>query len=203
MNAALASFILGYHGCDAQVADQVVTGRRPLRASQNDYDWLGDGVYFWEHSPQRAFDFAKTMRHRPHPSGQRIRKPGVIGAVINLDYCLNLLDATFIELVRQAHADFAAAMHAAGEPLPRNTGGGDMVSRKLDCAVIRFLHQKREREGLRAFDTVRAAFFEGRPLYEGAGFAAGNHIQLCVRNPRCVAGYFHPLDEAGKPMKFS
>ena len=26
----------------------------PLQPSENDYDWLGRGIYFWEHGPQRA-----------------------------------------------------------------------------------------------------------------------------------------------------
>jgi hypothetical protein len=37
---------------------------------------------------------------------------------------------------------------------------------------------------------VRAAFVEGEPLYVGAGFHARTHIQLCVRKPDRILGYF-------------
>jgi hypothetical protein len=39
--------VLAYHGCDASTASQVLNGK-PFRKSQNVYDWLGEGIYFWE-----------------------------------------------------------------------------------------------------------------------------------------------------------
>ena len=53
------------------------------------------------------------------------------------------------------------------------------------------------------FDTVRAAFLEGDRLYDNAGFASKNHIQICVRELRCIKGYFRPLDESGRPIRFA
>jgi len=56
------------------------------------------------------------------------------------------------------------------------------------------LHHLRKRRGLAPYDSIRAAFPEDRPLYEGAGFRAKNHIQLCIVNPeRCIKAYFKPL----------
>ena len=46
MDVALPSFVLGYHGCDAALAEEVLAGREILRPSRNDYDWLGEGIYF-------------------------------------------------------------------------------------------------------------------------------------------------------------
>lgn len=203
MDVALPGFILGYHGCDAKVAEQVIAGKRGLKTSQNDYDWLGEGVYFWEHNAQRAFDFAKQMQMRPHPSGQKVNTPAVIGAVIDLGDCLNLLDSSAIGLVRDAYKDLCTAFEEVGEVLPENTGGPDRVDRKLDCAVISLLHRTRAQRGQKPHDTVRAAFFEGKSLYDNAGFAASTHIQVAVRDPRCILGYFHPLDDAGKLRKFN
>jgi hypothetical protein len=88
-------------------------------------------------------------------------------------------------------------------PLPRNTGGSDLLERNLDCAVLRTLHQRREEAGVTLFQTVRAAFVEGNPLYENAGFSSKNHIQICVRDQRCIKGYFRPLDETGMPTTFT
>jgi hypothetical protein len=37
-------------------------------------------------------------------------------------------------------------------------------------------------------------FFEGTDLYDNAGFKSNNHIQIAVRNPNCIKGYFFPRD---------
>lgn len=60
----------------------------------------------------------------------------------------------------------------------------------------------REDEGEPPFDTVRAAFIEGNRLYDNAGFASKNHIQICVREIRCIKGYFRPLNDSGRPLRF-
>jgi hypothetical protein len=182
VDPASTSFILGYHGCDRTLAERVFGGRASLKPSDNDYDWLGDGIYFWEHNAHRAYEFASEVATRSHSSGQSIKTPAVVGAVIDLGLCLNLLDGRYIAMVRQAHADLTDVSKAAGIGLPINAGGMDLLSRKLDCAVVRFLHEGREEGGERPFDTVRAAFIEGGPLYANAGFAAKSHIQVCVRD---------------------
>ena len=40
--------IIAYHGCDRAVAERLLEGHR-FTPSQNDYDWLGRGIYFWEY----------------------------------------------------------------------------------------------------------------------------------------------------------
>lgn len=202
MDPASTSFILGYHGCDRTVAERVFAGCEGLQASHNAYDWLADGVYFWEHNARRAYEFACEVRDRPHHDGQKIDDPTVVGAIVDLGFCLNLLDARSIELVRSAHADLLASHAAAGTTPRTNVGGHDLLQRFLDCEVLRTLHGKRRDAGRQPFDTVRAVFVEGGPLYENAGFAAKNHIQICVRDPACIKGYFRPLDEAGRPLSF-
>jgi len=37
---------------------------------------------------------------------------------------------------------------------------------------------------------ARGVFVEGEPLYPGAAIQKFNHIQVCVRNPDCIKGYF-------------
>ena len=194
MDSASTSFVLGYHGCDRRLAEQVFSGKGSLKPSQNDYDWLGGGIYFWEHNASRAYQFACDGRDRPYNGRRKIAEPAVVGAIIDLGLCLNLLDSRSIEIVRQAHADLMKLSKEAGTRLPSNSVGPDLLVRKLDCAVVRFLHITREVEHDEPFDTVRAVFMEGDPLYENAGFAAKNHIQLCVRNIACIKGYFRPLE---------
>jgi hypothetical protein len=45
-------FVVGYHGCDAALARKVLLGDANLSPSANNYDWLGQGVYLWEHLDQ-------------------------------------------------------------------------------------------------------------------------------------------------------
>jgi hypothetical protein len=115
----------------------------------------------------------------------------VIGAIIELGHCLDLLQYESIRLVADAYQDLCETHQALSLQMPRNRlVKGELALRQLDCAVIRSLHQQRADSGLPAFDTVRAAFPEGRELYPGAGFQDRSHIQICVRNPKQVIGYF-------------
>lgn len=42
------SFVFGFHGLDKDIAMKILTGEDKFKLSQNSYDWLGHGVYFWE-----------------------------------------------------------------------------------------------------------------------------------------------------------
>src|SRR5689334_18304054 len=76
--------IVGYHGCDAAIANEVMAGSLQLRPSANPYDWLGEGVYFWEHGPRRAFEWALQQSRL---FGMKVKQPTVLGARINLGVC--------------------------------------------------------------------------------------------------------------------
>lgn len=159
-------------------------------------------MYFWEHNSLRALEFAREVAHRPRHSGQKIKSPAVVGAVVDLGLCLNLLDSRFIELVDLAYEELVQSSVSAGTDLPKNTGGFDLLSRRLDCAVLRMLHQMRFEASKQPFDTVRSAFIEGDAVYPNAGFFRKTHIQLCVRNRACIKGYFRPLNRFGKLPSF-
>ena len=181
-------YVLGYHGCDAEVARRIAGGEGALLPSTNDYDWLGHGQYFWEDSAERAFLWAQRESRKPHSP---IKLAGVLGAVIDLGNCLNLIEVEYLDLVRAAHDRLGLLMQEIGEPMPKNTGR-EFRARKLDCAVFQALHQFREEEGLPPFDTVRAFFVEGQPLYPSAGIRQLDHIQVCVRRSENIIGYFLP-----------
>ena len=192
------SFVLGYHGCDRETAEAVLAGEAGLSPSENDYDWLADGVYFWEHNATRAHEWACELRGRG-----KVETPAVVGAVIDLGRCLNLLDSLHLRMVKAAFDVLAAAAEAEGRALPENKGGPEKLLRLLDCYVIQSLHQQLEEAGEPAFDSVRAVFPEGDELFPGGGFRAKNHIQLAVRNPgRQILGYFRPLDDEGRVRVF-
>lgn len=77
--------LIGFHGCERDVAERVFAGETHLNSSENDYDWLGSGIYFWVGSYERAIDWAR--------SSEKIKDPYVVGAFIDPGYCLNLTDA--------------------------------------------------------------------------------------------------------------
>jgi hypothetical protein len=118
----------------------------------------------------------------------------VLGALIDLGNCLNLADAEALRLVKAAHDEYERFCGAAGSKMPKNRGV-DLRGRYLDCAVMESLHQFRREENKPPFDTVRGFFTEGRELYEGAGFRELNHIQICVRSPAQILGFFWPRSD--------
>lgn len=196
MYDTLPSFVLGFHGCDRSVAERVFAGKTHLRPSENEYDWLGHGIYFWENNPRRALDFARLLKRFPQRSRSVIRHPSVIGAVIDLGFCLNLLNSQFIGLAKRAFERLESLHRAAGTNLPLNShvwGSRDLLLRPLDCAVIETAHSIRTEDGLPPFDSVRGVFVEGEEIYPGAGINEFNHIQICIRNPKQIKGYFRVI----------
>jgi hypothetical protein len=189
-----SAFVLGYHGCDKTIGEKVLAGEAHLQPSENNYDWLGTGIYFWENSARRALEWAKFAQANPRFVRANIAEPFVVGAIIDLGICLDLLEAESIAVVADGWKGLRESYEAAEVPMLENKKiGGEWILRRLDCAVINYVHLLREQEGESAFDSVRAPFIEGPPLYESAGFHERTHIQICVRNPAQIIGYFRPL----------
>ena len=171
MYTRLPAFVLGFHGCDEEIGEAILAGKDDLQLSENDYDWLGSGCYFWENDADRALEFAHTMVGRKRRNGNPIIKPFVIGAIIDLGHCLNLLDRQALALVQEEYQSVVEAFALVGVPLPINAplkGTKDLVFRRLDRAVIESVHATNKMKKLPAYDSVRAVFVEGDPLYLGA-----------------------------------
>ncbi|GHS90570.1 hypothetical protein FACS1894139_10010 [Planctomycetales bacterium] len=181
MSASHHNLVLGYHGCHLTIFNEVVRNGGRLEPSKNDYDWLGHGIYFWENSFARAEDWAKK---RYGDDGK------VIGAVLKLNYCLDLTDFAAVEIVRQGYQSLKDAVGDFGD-MPKNQGGKN----NLDCAVIEQIHlfNKFNKDDERLeYDSVRGLFPEGKPIYDGSGFSDRTHTQICIRNPGCILGCFAP-----------
>lgn len=202
MSRQATSFVLGYHGCDRAVGEKAIAGEISLLHSDRDFDWLGPGAYFWESDPRRALEWAKWKVGQ----GKYI-SPFVVGAVIDLRNCLDLVSRDDLELVKYAHRSFVRFQTKAGLPIPKNRSikgqlSRDRLLRYLDCAVLRHLHSiievwnkdaPTDNEKIEPFDTVRGMFVEGGPLYPGAGFRQRSHVQIAVRRDECIRGLFRPL----------
>ncbi|HTU24657.1 MAG TPA: hypothetical protein VMF30_04630 [Pirellulales bacterium] len=141
---------MGYHGCHARYGEELLLGKTPVaewKKSQNDFDWLGEGVYFWEHSLERAWQWAASQY-----GGDGF----VIGALIQLGACFDLMDARCTLLLAQSYSEFVEALQARKKKLPTN-GGVKKKARKLDCAVINRCLDRMIAKDV-SFDTVRGAF---------------------------------------------
>jgi hypothetical protein len=190
------NIVIGFHGCDKSVRDSVVAGQSFMKRSSNDYDWLGGGFYFWENNLQRAMIFAQE-KHERQPA--KIKEPAVLGAFIDLGYCLDLLETSYLLSLKGAYTFLKEQYEKQGLPMPVNKSAStgysfDLMVRKLDCAVIESIHLVNKKYNDPMFDSVRGVFWEGEELYPNAGFREKNHIQICVRNPNCIKGFFIPRD---------
>jgi len=183
--------VYAFHGCDKSIAEDVLAGKAELKPSKNDYDWLGSGVYFWENAPERALRWAREQQMR-HPD--QIKEPAVVGAVVHLGSCLNLMDKASNQPIRDAYkfveAVFAELQKKSPDiALPENKKKLHM----LDALVLNLACSFAKRNK-NPYDTVRAAFIEGEPVFKGSAIQSDTHIQLCVRNPASIVAYFRPRE---------
>ena len=153
----------------------------------------GEGIYFWEQNPARALEYAVESSQRKQFNKIPIQAPFVLGAIIELGNCLNLVETNSLQILREAYQGLSKIMQEVGKEMPRNNKN----NRALDCAVIQYIHQSNKEEGKTPFDTIRCAFPEGGEAYPGSSITSRLHIQICVLNSECIKGYFlpRPIDE--------
>lgn len=187
MHRLATTFILGYHGCDREVGERILAGEQ-IQPSDNDYDWLGPGAYFWEADPERGLSFAREAQAR----NSDIHEPFVVGAVIELGNCLDFTTEASIDHAVTAHRLVIEEFDKIGLDLPKNSP--NLLRRDLDCAVVRAVHVRIAQFGLPPIDTVRGIFVEGSPIFPGSGIFARTHVQIAVCNPTSVKGVFRVND---------
>jgi hypothetical protein len=166
----------------------VLTGTKNLNKSTNPWDWLGNGVYFWEQNPSRALEYAIENSKGNQFNKVKIETPFVLGAIVELGECLNLVDQDGIQIVEEAYNGLEKTINEANLIMPVNKGD----NRKLDCSVIQFIHESRKIASESPFDTIRSPFSEGETIYPGSNFTKRQHIQICVQNLDMIKGFFLP-----------
>ena len=100
--------VLAYHGCDAAVAERLLAGE-PFQNSENDYDWLGAGVYFWEYGADRALRFARDQQRRG-----KVAEPAVVGALVQLGHCFDLMDTAYTRELPGAYQQYWSMLTQTG-----------------------------------------------------------------------------------------
>lgn len=167
--------VVAFHGTRKVTADNLVAGV-PFGRSENDDDWLGHGIYFWEYAPQQAWWWAQRRYGASDAA--------VVGALVRLGRCIDLLDPSNAELLVAAHDELESALEKAGQKLKNNAN----THKYRDCAVFNYLFAKLEEANLFA-ESARAVFVPmsregGLPrLWDRSGVFRGAHIQLSVRDP--------------------
>jgi len=188
--------VVGYHGCDQATCDALVAGATQLRPSSNPYDWLGDGIYFFEGDWRRALKFATASRDRPQDKLTRepVRNPAVVGAILRVGHWLDMSTQVGID-------EFATAYRAlidSGVVLPPNKQAhgrdSDRILRRLDRRVFNQIHENRAAVGVAAYDAVRGPFPQGHPVAPSSSIHRDTHVQIALRNSACVLGYFVPVE---------
>ncbi len=125
MDSNQPAFVLGFHGCDRSVAEDILSGQcSHLKSSQNEYDWLGHGIYFWENSPTRSLAYAQRQDSRQRRKN-KVEHPVAIGAILDLGYCLNLLDSQYVPVIKAGYQALADWMGELGKPMPQNRPAAD------------------------------------------------------------------------------
>ncbi len=167
--------VVGYHGCEAVFADGVRSGRISLsdwNHSDNPFDWLGKGIYFWETSRTRAEQWAADK------FGGRA---DVLQVEIDLGKCLNLLESTYHGALWEMHRSLRVVYRERHMPWPTN----HKKRHYLDCLVINAFARLEEKQRS-PFQTVRGVFEEGRPVFPGSAIRTQSHIQIAVRDVQCI-----------------
>lgn len=180
--------VIGYHGTKRSIASEIVQLKRTFSFSENIDDWLGSGVYFWEFGPQHAWNWAKRRKEKEIQNGTWDEGDdiAVLGSMIRLGHCFDLLDTANIGLLKRHYEEFGRIQSQIGKPLPKNVRS----HRALDCEVFEFVYASAKRNGV-PVDSSRAVFVptdKKMRVWKGSWISEASHIQLCVRNPECVLG---------------
>lgn len=103
---------IGFHGTSIEAAQRILSSG--FEVSRNEYDWLGDGAYFFQDAPARALEWARRRFGED---------AAVVGAEIDLEDCIDLLDIRWQAVLEQSYADLIQRLETSAQAVPRQTSG--------------------------------------------------------------------------------
>jgi hypothetical protein len=170
MKRALSA--IGFHGTSKSNYEGIK--RQGFLLSDNSYDWLGVGFYFFQDAPNRAKEWAK--RHED---------PIIIGAEISLDHCMDLLDNVWYELLHRAFIAYEGACRKKNIPMAIQTPGNHRRDKIVIDMAVRALAE-------RGFlvKTVRSVFKEGPECFQNSALTTQNHVQIAVRDISTIVDFW-------------
>jgi hypothetical protein len=161
---------IGFHGTSIERAERILA--EGFQASRNEYDWLGDGAYFFQDGKVRAAEWARQ---------QFGDDSAVIGAELELTDCVDLLDPHWHDAVRESYSGFVEGLRKEGLSPPRQTAGAHRLDRAVLNRAVEILETRGER-----VRSVRGVFVEGEPLFPGSALFSRAHIQIAVRDASAI-----------------
>lgn len=177
--------VSGYHGTFEEAAKSMC--QNEFKFKDADHHWLGNGIYFFQDAPYRAWEWAKNNV----PEVKIGSKPAVICATIELtpEECIDLLDIRWFPYITKLYHNY---LKNSGKSLPDQTSIKDLLEmrgkitgkpHRLDCDIInQAVSVLKEKEKI-AIHAVRAAFLEGTPIIsDGSHLFNRAHIQIVVRD---------------------
>lgn len=158
---------LGYHATDKNSAESIIRTKR-YNFSNDDEDWLGKGVYFFENNITHALYWCTKYKCFPVWS--------ILESHIEGDKIIDLDDPDTFEEFYKTYMEIKDRYKKRRDGRPRKI---------LDAVVLDIMHIKKP------YDLVRG-IFRGVPGYDlrNRSFERvrvfPHHIQLCVKNRDCI-----------------
>lgn len=165
--------VIAYHGTSAQVADRLVDGEA-FTISQNDDDWFGTGIYFWEYAPKQAWWWAERYKNE--------KSPAVVGAIIRLGHCLDLLDPENVRVLQSFQREAIDVWKNASMIVPKNGN----QHKKLDCAIFNLFYGQQRDPGIETARAVYVPTGSASRAWKRSWIYEQSHIQICVRKPENI-----------------
>jgi hypothetical protein len=196
--------ILGYHGTTADAA--MAMCQMEFKYEYSDFHWLGNGLYFFQDAPYRAWEWTETyLRNKKKV---RSEEPAVVGVVIELDSeeFLDLLDIRWVSIIVEEYHYQLQHREQAGVAIPEQKSiqchlenNGKIISapHRLDCDIIDTAADVLKDRGVN-IRAARAAFIEGDAIFEGSHLYDRAHVQVAVRDTSIIKDCF-PVQ---KPRNF-
>jgi hypothetical protein len=184
--------VVGYHGTKLSVAREIVQLKNRFEFSRNASDWLGHGIYFWEYAPQQAYWWAKRLSVK-----RKWNEPiAILGSMIRLGVCFDLLDPENVRHLKYCKESYFETEQLAGRKIRANANH----KKYLDCSIFNYFYRSiDENPDLENVDSARAVYVPTGPdrrIWERSWINEKAHVQLCVRNVKCILGtWLHYFEE--------
>lgn len=171
----------GFHATSQERAKEIESSNR-FHLSDNEWDWLGMGVYFY----QDTLGFTRRWAEEKH--GGSIENPAVFAADIEYDGFLDLIEHETIVELKSFMAQLQTASPTAFEKARKGQKGRAAEKERwrprahpLDCLIINEAARARELDG-KPFRAIRSIFYDGDRLHQNSDIFDRQHIQIAVRD---------------------
>lgn len=168
-------WVYGYHGTSMDRATAIIeSGFNP---SNNEYDWLGKGIYFWQDAPKRAWQWAQST----HPDN-----PAVVKSRLRLDRsCLDLLDIGYFPLLKTMYNGFITSYTQQNLTIPQQKPDRSKAHR-LDCSFFNYVVKTFNSSSDYRIASIRSAFVEGDRIFPNSAIYDLTHIQIAILDSRLI-----------------